>query len=612
MSQKLVTIEQNVDLDIGLDELKFHKIDKEKLAPLLEELEFHSFLKNLVGSNIESNGKVEFEAKVVAKQSEVISQFLEKKVDVSELEKQLKLGDEVWAIDTPRGLYLAQNKNILSIQGDAHEVGRVLRDKKIQWMGYDIKKFWKTIRINAPEAKMDLMLAEYLIKGGTTDGFESLFMKYVGGLFPELAGPEDYYQAFQKIHLGLLQELEEKKLLPILNTIDLPLVPILYKMEQKGIRLDKDELKRQSESLHKEMVQIEKEIIAEVGMSFNLASPKQLADVLFNKLKIPPVKKTKTGFSTDSDVLEKLSAEYPVCKKIIEHREIAKLKSTYVDSLPLLVSQETGRLHTHFNQIGTTTGRLSSHDPNLQNIPIRSERGSRVRSAFVADPDCEFISADYSQIELRILAHITGDEGLCKAFAQNQDIHAATASEIFNVGLDSVTPEMRRMAKAVNFGIAYGQGAFGLAESLGIGRKESADIIEKYFIKFKRVKDYMNDTIEEAKKKGYVESIFGRRRYISELKSDNQNIRKFGERAAINAPIQGSSSDLVKLAMIQAAKDVKTDLLLQVHDELLFECKKSISESEIVTIRNTMEKVVDLKVPMNVNISQGESWEDAH
>lgn len=615
LSQKLVTIEQNVKLDIGLEELKFHKVDREKLAPLLEELEFHSFLKNLVG-----NGNNGIDKKLDTKDSvqvgvaspQVITETQEKKIDVGDLEKHFKEGDEVWAIDTPQGLYLAQGKKVLGIQGDALDVGRVLQNKNIQWMGYDIKKFWSTIKIKSPQAKMDLMLAEYLVKGGKTDGFEALYIKHLGGAFPELAGANDYYLGLQKIHQALMLELEEKRLRPVLTTIDLPLIPILYKMEQIGISLDRDELRAQGETLHKDMVAIEKEIIAEVGVSFNLASPKQLADVLFNKLKIPPLKKNKTGFSTDSDVLEKLSADYPVCKKIIEHREIAKLKSTYVDALPLLVNEETGRLHTHFNQVGTATGRLSSHDPNLQNIPIRSERGNRIRRAFVADSDCEFISADYSQIELRILAHITGDEGLCKAFAQDQDIHSATASEVFNVGLSEVTSDMRRMAKAVNFGIAYGQGAFGLAEALGIGRKESAEIIEKYFTKFKRVKDYMNDTVEEAKKKGYVESIFGRRRYISELKSDNQAIRKFGERAAINAPIQGSSSDLVKMAMIQADADVKTDLLLQVHDELLFECKKSDSESETKIIRETMEKVVSLKVPMKVNISSGKNWEEAH
>lgn len=366
-------------------------------------------------------------------------------------------------------------------------------------------------------------------------------------------------------------------------------------------------------TLAKELRELETIIIKEAGVSFNLASPKQLAEVLFNKMKLPPVKKTKTGFSTDSDVLEKLSKEYPICLKIIQHREIAKLKSTYLDTLPALISPITGRLHTHFNQVGTTTGRLSSHDPNLQNIPIRTERGAKVRRAFTAEKNNELVSSDYSQIELRLLAHITGDEGLCEAFRLDQDIHTATASSVFNVGLSDVTGDMRRTAKAINFGIAYGQGAFGLAETLGISRTESSEIIKQYFNRYKKVKEYMTEIVEVAKKNGYVETIFGRRRYLPELKSSNQAVRKFGERAAINAPVQGTASDLVKMAMIEAYKGTdQAEMILQVHDELLFECPSSNIESECARVRKVMEAVVNLKVPLKVNVSHGHNWDEAH
>jgi DNA polymerase-1 len=349
-----------------------------------------------------------------------------------------------------------------------------------------------------------------------------------------------------------------------------------------------------------------------VGEVFNIASPKQLAFILFEKMKIPPLKKNKTGYSTDSDVLEKLRVSYPVVEFILEHRELSKLKSTYVDSLPALVNAKTGRIHTHFNQALTSTGRLSSTNPNLQNIPIRTVRGAAIRKAFIAENGKKLISLDYSQIELRILAHITDDPGLCRAFTDDLDIHAATAAEVFGVSLADVTGEMRRAAKAINFGIAYGQGAFGLSESLAIPRKEAQEIINSYFNKFKGVKDYMEDTIVEAKKNGFVHTLFGRRRIMSELKSSSPMVRKFGERAAINAPIQGSSSDIVKKAMIAVAEIQNAALILQVHDELLFEVDENIAETVMKSAKEIMENIVKLKVPLKVNGAIGNNWDEAH
>ncbi|MCB0406671.1 MAG: DNA polymerase I, partial [Bdellovibrionales bacterium] len=311
-------------------------------------------------------------------------------------------------------------------------------------------------------------------------------------------------------------------------------------------------------------------------------------------------------------VLEKLKSEHEIIPLIIDYRELSKLKSTYVDALPQLIRPETGRIHTHFRQAMTTTGRLSSINPNLQNIPIRTERGRLIRKAFLADKGKVLISVDYSQIELRVLAHVSNDEGLIRAFNNDLDIHAATASEIFGVSLDNVTNDLRRKAKAVNFGIAYGQGAYGLAENLGISRKESSEIIHRYFERFSKVKDYMDQAVEQAKKQGYVETLFGRRRYIDELKSKNPALRSFGERAAINAPIQGTASDLVKLAMIQLYENVEIPALLQVHDEVLFECPKNEVEENIAVIRPLMENVTKMRVPLKVNVAVGSTWDDAH
>jgi DNA polymerase-1 len=321
------------------------------------------------------------------------------------------------------------------------------------------------------------------------------------------------------------------------------------------------------------------------------------------------IKKTKTGYSTDNDVLEKL--EHPIAREIVEYREIAKLKSTYVDALPELADQK-GRVHSHLNQALTATGRLSSTNPNLQNIPIRTERGQKVRKAFIADEGKKLLSVDYSQIELRVLAHISEDPGLISAFKDNLDIHTATASEVFGVSLKEVTKEQRRIAKAVNFGIAYGQGTYGLAEALGISRKESAEIIEKYFVKFKGIREYIESTIKKAREQKYIETLFGRRRYLPELENKNVMIQKFGERAAINAPIQGTASDLVKMAMIDLANDLKVDMLLQVHDELIFEGTEKEINAQIKWIVTTMENVAKLKVPLKVNYAVGDNWDEAH
>ena len=403
--------------------------------------------------------------------------------------------------------------------------------------------------------------------------------------------------------------LHEKDLYVIYEKLEKPVVSMLFAMEQKGIKLDLGFLNEFSTELGHDLGIQEKKIYQHAGEEFNIASPKQLGVVLFEKMGLESTKKTKTGYSTDNDVLENLN--HPIAKELILYRELAKLKSTYVDALPEMADQ-AGRVHTHFNQALTATGRLSSTSPNLQNIPIKTEKGQRVRKAFIAAEGKKLLSLDYSQIELRVLAHISEDPGLIRAFRDDLDIHTATASEIFSTDLKAVTKEQRRIAKAVNFGIAYGQGVFGLAATLGIGRKEAADIIERYFIKFSGIREYIETTIKKAHEQKYVETLFGRRRYIPELDNKNVMVKKFGERAAINAPIQGTASDLVKMAMIELKGELKIDLLLQVHDELIFEATEEAIHQQLSWIKETMENVVKLKVPLKVNYAIGKNWDEAH
>jgi DNA polymerase I len=416
---------------------------------------------------------------------------------------------------------------------------------------------------------------------------------------PELAGPGDFLKAHLQLKSCLEDKIKELKNDNIYKEMDLPFSPILLRMESRGIKIDLDFLKSFSDELAQEIAKVEKEILELAGENFNVASPKQLAVILFDKLKLPVAKKTKTGYSTDNEVLQEL--DHPIAHRVLEFRELSKLKSTYVDALPLLAGDEDHRVHTHFNQALTTTGRLSSTQPNLQNIPIRTERGARVREAFIAEKGFQLLSVDYSQIELRILAHISEDPGLVKAFKDDLDIHTATASEVFGVKLAEVTSEQRRKAKAVNFGIAYGQGAFGLADVLGIPRGEAKEIIERYFTRFKGIKTYIDETIKFAYEKGYVETLFGRRRYLDELKGKNAMLKKFGERAAINAPIQGTAADLVKKAMIQLDQECPVPMLLQVHDELVFEAKPEVLEEWKPRIVKIMENIVQLRVPLKVN-----------
>jgi len=404
----------------------------------------------------------------------------------------------------------------------------------------------------------------------------------------------------------------------VYRDIELPVREVLFKMERNGVLIDSVKLSRQSHELGEKLMAIEAQAFELAGQPFNLASPKQLQEILFDKLGIPSKKKTATGSrSTDEEVLQELALDYPLPKILLEHRSMSKLKSTYTDKLPLMVNQKTGRVHTSYSQAVAVTGRLSSNEPNLQNIPVRTAEGRRIREAFIAPAGSRIVSADYSQIELRIMAHLSGDEGLLRAFANGEDIHRATAAEVFGVALDAVSSEQRRYAKVINFGLIYGMSAFGLASQLNIENSAAKQYIDLYFARYPGVKRYMDDTREQAKASGYVETWFGRRLWLPEINGANGMRRQAAERAAINAPMQGTAADLIKLAMI-AVQDwlekekLQTKLIMQVHDELILEVPQAELALVKDKVRELMCNVAELKVPLEVGLGEGGNWDEAH
>lgn len=659
MAKKLVTIVTDVPLDVRIQDLAIKPIDNDKVKALFEELDFGALLRKVIDvkpSATVPNAAAKIapvEAKVKpaeedidvlggrSKKTDVSSEVVattKKKaskeetpepqmmfdvgtqtkdlprntVSIKDFVKAFPKGSEIWAAVSDTGHCFSDMKQTYTVDASNEELGKVLSEQKLNWSGFDLKAIWGRFKMTGgTRPAWDTMLAAYVIKPGTVADFATVYKRLHHEEMPDNLTLDQVLELEISVKTALEKKLVENSGDHVYRNIELPLLPILFEMEQRGILIDKTELADQSQGLAADIEMLEAKIYELAGEKFNIGSPKQLGTILFEKLKCPMGKKTKTGYSTDSDVLTKLSVKFPIAKYIIEYRELSKLLSTYVDALPNL-ADENGRVHTSFQQAVTTTGRLSSTNPNLQNIPIRTDRGRMIRRAFIADKGNCLLSVDYSQIELRILAEVTSDPGLIDAFKKDLDIHAATAAEVFGVDVDKVTADQRRMAKAVNFGIAYGQGVFGLADALEIPRDEAKKIIDSYFIKFKGVKDYMVSTVEKAKEQFYVETVLGRRRYLEELRSPNQMMRKFGERAAINAPIQGSSSDLVKMAMISVHERTKAKLLLQVHDELLFEVPEKDVEVEAENVRKAMESVVKLKVPLKVNVAWGRTWEDAH
>ena len=458
----------------------------------------------------------------------------------------------------------------------------------------------------------DVALASYLYEPGETSyGLKALCDRYLvqnqGGNVADLAKLVSILQA----------NLAERELTKLYQEIELPLTKVLAQMEVLGIRVDQQMLATVTAEMTQKVASLEALAIEQGGEEFNLKSPKQLGVLLFEKLGLPIIKKTKTGYSTDVSVLEELQGKHPVVDTILEHRKLSKLLSTYLVGLEPLVNKETGRIHTHFQQMVTVTGRLSSTEPNLQNIPTRTEVGKRMREMFVPGPSYDLLmSCDYSQVELRVMASIAQDHLLIDSFVQNQDVHARTASEVFGVPLEEVTPQMRSRAKTVNFGIIYGISDYGLSKQLGVSRAEAAHYIESYFARYTGVKAFMEEAVAKAKQQGYVETMFGRRRYLPDINHSNYNLRSFAERTAINTPIQGTAADIIKVAMLQVAKaleeaQVKSRVLLQVHDELVLEVVQAEVEQVGKIVRTTMEQAVKLQVPLVADVATGKTWAQA-
>nr|HAD49878.1 DNA polymerase I [Algoriphagus sp.] len=501
----------------------------------------------------------------------------------------------------------------------------------------------KNYGIEVKGALYDTMLAHYLIEPEgkhSMDWLAEQYLNYKPVSITELIGKKGKNQGNMRdvdedevtsyaaedadITLRLKEKfdplLKENELEKLFYEVENPLINVLTDMEFEGVKIDTDSLAELSQALEEESIAIEKRVYELAGVRFNLASPKQLGDVLFEKLKLDPkAKKTKTGqYATGEEILSKLADEHEIAQAILHYRQMVKLKSTYVDALPTMINSKTGRIHTTYNQFVAATGRLSSINPNLQNIPIRTERGREIRKAFVArDENHVLLAADYSQIELRIMAAFSGDESMIEAFKNGRDIHATTAAKIFQVPLEEVSSDMRRKAKTANFGIIYGISAFGLSQRLSIPRGEAKEIIDAYFKEFPAVKEYMDGAIEKARKDEYVETILGRRRYLRDINSRNQTMRGFAERNAINAPIQGSAADLIKVAMIDVhnwmkKEKLKSKMILQVHDELVFDAHKDEVEILKKNIPGLMSNAIKLAVPVEVEVGLGKDWLEAH
>jgi DNA polymerase-1 len=515
-----------------------------------------------------------------------------------------------------------------------------LEDEHISKIGHNLKYDILILRKEGIRVKgklYDTMLASYLLNPNKPDhSLEDVSLEYLfykKRPFSDALGkrhsfsdvPIDEAAQYAAGDAELAMELKEILFEKLKNegldnlyfNIEMPLIYVLADMEEAGTKIDKDRLAELSKELGRELETLQTRIYAIAGETFNINSPRQLGKILFENLGLKPGKKTKTGYSTGMDVLEDLARTHELPREILNYRTFYKLKTTYVDALPKLINETTGRIHTSFNQTVTATGRLSSSEPNMQNIPIRGEWGTRIREVFIADKKCVLISADYSQVELRVLAHMSNDRGLIDAFKKDIDIHTRTASELFNIPAEEITPDMRRMAKTVNFGIIYGISPFGLSEALNIPPKEAGIIIEQYFEKHKGVKDYIDNTLSAARNNGFVTTLLGRKRPVPEINSSNPNIRQQTERMAINTPIQGTAADLIKIAMINIwnglkKQRLKTRMILQVHDELLFEVPENEIEDAKKLIKCGMENALKLSVPLKVDIGAGKNWAEAH
>lgn len=524
------------------------------------------------------------------------------------------------SVDNPSelGILIAAAGKIFNVTED--DLKRIVEEYPCKIFVHDLKNFLHHYDVGHIEKFFDVELAAYLLYPEMNDySCNRLLPLEFDGLQLPITALAAQVAALEKLGTLYLEKLDELEMKELYDAIELPLTYILAKMEERGVFVDTKQLDEKSIEMESRIAEIEKNIYELAGETFNINSPKQLAEILFDKLKLPPVtqtkKKTKSGISTNAEVLDNLRGTHPIIDEILNFRTLAKLKSTYIDGLQNLIDPQTHRVHTHFNQTVTATGRLSSSDPNLQNIPIRTEEGRKIRALFEPGEGYDFLlSADYSQIELRLLAHMSDDENLIAAFNSGEDIHARTAAEVFGVNVNEVTPDLRRKAKAVNFGIIYGISDYGLSRDLRTTRHEAGEYISLYFERYPKVKNFLDATIEQARKLGYVTTMFGRRRQLPAIKNSNFHLRGLAERMAMNTPIQGSAADIIKLAMIRAERNLahlKSRLILQVHDELVIETIESELDEVAKIVRDAMENVVALKVPLLVDVHYGKNWTEA-
>lgn len=680
-SKKLATINVDAPVEINFDKLKYSEPSEELLVPVFDELEFRTISKRVFGETAskiasENSGQMGLfseeaaQAQASSKKSlddiDYDYQLIDTKEKRADLIKQLEKLDE-FCFDTEttsletveadivglaisfernKAFYVPFPENQEETKKELHEFKALFENEKIKKIGQNLKYDMQILRnydISLKGQIFDTMLAHYLIDPETAHSMDVMaenYLDYVPVPISDLIGPkgkkqksireapleevvkyacEDADVTYQ-LKEKLEKEIERNKLGKLLHEVEEPLSFVLAEMEYTGVSIDTDALGKMSKELQQESLRVQQEIFDIAGEEFNIGSPKQLGNILFDKLKlVDKPKKTKSGqYATGEDILSKLANEHDIANKILEFREYQKLKSTYVDALPKLLSPRDNRVHTDYRQTVAATGRLSSNNPNLQNIPIRTEKGREIRKAFAArDDHFEIMAADYSQIELRIMASFAEDESMMQAFKEQRDIHANTASKVFKVNPEEVDGSMRRKAKEVNFGIIYGISAYGLSQNLNIPRAEANDIIKAYFAEFSAVKTYMDACVEKARKQEYVETILGRRRYLRNINSKNFTMRGFDERNAINAPIQGSAADMIKIAMIHIhdwmqKEKLKSKMLMQVHDELVFEMHKDEKEMLMKNVEEFMKNAIELKVPIEVGMGTGKNWLEAH
>ncbi|WP_324059648.1 DNA polymerase I [Aeromonas caviae] len=672
LSYVLATIKTDVALEQSLEELQLGPIDKEALLAVYREYELRNLIKELEsgGEESEAAGDEEGAAPVAAIETDYRCILDEAEFDewLARLQAaplfsfdtettsldymEARVVGVSFAIEPGKAAYVPFGHDYLGAPVQLTEavvLGKLkplLEDPARLKVGQNLKYDRNVLLNHGIELQgiaYDTMLESYVLNStASRHDMDSLARRYLNAetiSFEEIAGKGVKQLTFNQIELEqaapyaaedaditlrLHQTLwgklsAEPGLAKVFSEIELPLLPVLARMERLGTTIEPKLLHQQSQEIEVRLAELEKQAHELAGQEFNLSSPKQLGEILFTKLGLPIIKKTPKGApSTAEEVLAELAETYDLPRLLMEHRGLAKLKSTYTDKLPLMIKPQTGRVHTSYHQAVAATGRLSSTDPNLQNIPVRNEQGRRIRQAFIPCAGYKLVAADYSQIELRIMAHLSGDKGLLTAFAEGKDIHKATAAEVFGVALDAVTSDMRRSAKAINFGLIYGMSAFGLAKQLGIGRAEAQKYMDLYFERYPGVLEYMERTRQQADVQGYVETLFGRRLYLPDIKSRNAGLRKAAERAAINAPMQGTAADIIKRAMInvdgwiRGIEDESIRMLMQVHDELVFEIREEKLEEYIAIIKDKMSAAAELHVPLVVEAGTGDNWDQAH